>query len=67
MSVLQLKFPTVIALPLVSPLKSVSIYFIYLHAPNIGAPMLVDIIISSYCIILSIYNSLICPSLSSLF
>ena len=38
MSVPQLKFPTIIALLSVSPLKSVSIYFIYLHAPNIGTP-----------------------------
>ena len=38
MSVCQLKFPTIIALLSVSPLKSVSIYFIYLHAPNIGTP-----------------------------
>ena len=38
MSVSQLKFPTIIALLSVSPLKSVSIYFIYLHAPNIGTP-----------------------------
>ena len=37
MSVLQLKFPTIIALLSVSPLKSVSIYFIYLNAPKIMA------------------------------
>ena len=37
MSVIQLKFPNVIALLSVSPLKSVSIYFIYLNAPKIMA------------------------------
>ena len=55
-----LKSPTIIVLLSVSSLMSVSICFIYLGAPVLGAYVLMSLLSSFVLIPLSLYNALIC-------